>query len=293
MPTACREVARAKINLALHVTGRRADGYHLLDSLVAFAADGDRLSFERADTDRFTIDGAFGQALNPDDTSNLVLRARDGLRQAINQTGGQSFPVSIHLTKALPIASGIGGGSADAAATLRGLSKLWNVSLPDAQLSELGVSLGADVPMCLLSRACVARGIGEELTPLSLPSLPLVLVNPMVPVSTPEVFRRLEKRDNPPMQLPHVTDAADWPATIAGLRNDLEPAARQIAPSIGEACALLSAAGATVARMSGSGATCFGIFNTESEAMRAAESLVQQKPGWYVQATMTTAGGYP
>ncbi len=191
------ETAPAKINLALHVTGRRDDGYHLLDSLVTFAEDGDELSFEASDSDSFRITGRFGAGLSTDD--NLVLKARDLLRAALHDHGQPYGPVSILLDKSLPIASGIGGGSADAAATLRGLLRLWKATLPGETLQQIALTLGADVPMCLASTPLRARGIGDALETVSMPAVPMVLVNPLTPVSTPEIFRRLARRDNDPI----------------------------------------------------------------------------------------------
>ncbi|MDO1581208.1 4-(cytidine 5'-diphospho)-2-C-methyl-D-erythritol kinase [Rhizobium oryzicola] len=283
------ETARAKINLALHVTGRRDDGYHLLDSLVTFASHGDLLTFEPADEDDFTLTGPYGALLSAD-TDNLVLKARNRLRQAVEASGQSAPAVSIELTKNLPIASGIGGGSADAAATLRGLMRLWQVMLPDPVLQEIALSLGADVPMCLASRPLIAKGIGEHLQSVALPSLFLVLANPLVAVSTPEVFRRLEKRDNPPMDL-DATATLPWTERIARLRNDLEPPARALTPAIAETLQALEQTGATLTRMSGSGATCFGLYVDRNAAAEAAKILSERKPGWYVQATQALAGG--
>uniref|UniRef100_UPI0028B0566C 4-(cytidine 5'-diphospho)-2-C-methyl-D-erythritol kinase n=1 Tax=Shinella sp. TaxID=1870904 RepID=UPI0028B0566C len=170
------EQAAAKINLALPVVGQRDDGYHLLDSLVTFTQFGDRLSFSPAAEDRFTISGRFGAVLDADG-DNLVTRARDWLRAALAERGQPAPPVHIHLEKNLPIASGIGGGSADAAATLRGLVRLWQGRLPPDVLHALSVGLGADVPMCLAGHPLIARGIGEDITPVVLPAMPVVLGN--------------------------------------------------------------------------------------------------------------------
>lgn len=290
MTGSIRETAPAKINLALHVTGRRADGYHLLDSLVTFATDGDGLHLSPASEDSFRVTGRFGALLGAGE-DNLVLRARDLLRTAVRSTGHATPPVEITLDKALPIASGIGGGSADAAATLRGLCRLWNIRLPDDAMKALALSLGADVPMCLASRPALARGIGEELTPVpALPSLALVLVNPLVSVSTPEIFRRLERRDNDPMSPLPVDRQADWTAFLASQRNDLEPPARALVDEIVTVSGALAASGASLVRMSGSGATCFGLYASSAEAERAARRLTEQHPLWYVQPTSTVCG---
>lgn len=283
------ETAPAKINLALHVTGRRDDGYHLIDSLVTFAEDGDELMFEPADADRFFIEGRFAGGLSGDD--NLVVKARDLLRAALDAHGRPHGPVSILLDKNLPIASGIGGGSADAAATLRGLLRLWKAELPAEVLQQIALQLGADVPMCLSSVPLRARGIGEAIETVSMPALPLVLVNPLKPVSTLEIFRSLARRDNPPIDETVVTtDVSQWLQSLASLRNDLQPPAEALVPDIAEACDLLRQSLAGFVRMSGSGATCFGLYETEAAAMKAALALSAYRPNWYVLLTRTVAG---
>lgn len=282
---AVTENACAKINLALHVTGQRPDGYHLLEMLVTFARHGDRLGFALADADDFTLSGQFADVLADDPGTNLVLKARDLLREA----AGGAPPIRIHLEKNLPVASGIGGGSADAAATLRGLMRLWNVALPAEAIAALALKLGADVPMCLKSTPLIARGIGEEMeTADALPSFAIVLANPLKGVSTPEVFRRLASKNNAPMAL---NRTSHWMETIRTTRNDLEPPARELVPEIAEISSMLSSEGAVFTRMSGSGATCFGIFETPVAALRAAERLHAARPDWYFQATETFAGG--
>jgi 4-diphosphocytidyl-2-C-methyl-D-erythritol kinase len=283
------ETAPAKINLALHVTGRRDDGYHLLDSLVTFAEDGDELAFEASDSDSFRITGRFGAGLSTDD--NLVLKARDLLRAALQDHGQPYGAVSILLDKSLPIASGIGGGSADAAATLRGLLRLWKATLPGETLQQIALTLGADVPMCLASTPLRARGIGDALEPVSMPAVPMVLVNSMTPVSTPEIFRRLARRDNDPIgAMPPSADFAAWMRSLAALRNDLQPPAEELVPEIAEACDLLRQSLAGYVRMSGSGATCFGLYETEAAAMKAALALSAYRPNWYVLLTRTVPG---
>ncbi|MGO7909612.1 4-(cytidine 5'-diphospho)-2-C-methyl-D-erythritol kinase [Rhizobium leguminosarum] len=284
------EEARAKINLALHVTGQRPDGYHLLDMLVTFADHGDRLGFTRSPADEFSLSGRFGETLAGDGGTNLVLKARDLLREAI---GPLAFPVRIHLEKNLPIASGIGGGSADAAATLRGLMRLWGTTLSAETLAALALKLGADVPMCLESRPLIARGIGEKIEAVpDLPAFAMVLANPMKGVSTPEVFRRLATKNNPALSLaPSWPQTADWLVAIAAARNDLEPPARELVPEISAISAMLEAHGALLTRMSGSGATCFGIFASMTTAEDAAAALHDERPDWYFQATETVSGG--
>ncbi|MDH4441731.1 MAG: 4-(cytidine 5'-diphospho)-2-C-methyl-D-erythritol kinase [Rhizobium sp.] len=294
LPEHVEETAPAKINLALHVTGQRSDGYHLLDSLVTFAVDGDELTFVAAEADSLTLSGRFGPVLALDPAGqdgNLVLRARDVLREALDETGQAYGPVAITLDKTLPVASGIGGGSADAAATLRGLMRLWQAELADTTLQELALKLGADVPMCLQSRPLRVRGIGETLEPVAMPSFPIVLVNPMRAVSTPEIFRRLARRDNPAMGALPGGDSADiWLTGLADLRNDLQPPAEALVPEIAEACDYLRQSLARFVRMSGSGATCFGLYESEPAALRAALALSSFRPDWYVLLTHTIAG---
>ncbi len=283
------ETAPAKINLALHVTGRRDDGYHLLDSLVTFAEDGDELVFQASDSDSFRVIGRFGSELSPDD--NLVLKARDLLRAALDENAQPHGPVSITLDKSLPIASGIGGGSADAAATLRGLLRLWKAELLAERLQQMALQLGADVPMCLASTPLRARGIGEAIDTVAMPSVPLVLVNPLKPVSTPEIFRSLKRRDNDPIgEMFMPADVSAWMQSLSTLRNDLQPPAEALVPEIAEACDLLRQSLAGYVRMSGSGATCFGLYETEAAAMKAALALSVYRPNWYVLLTRTVPG---
>jgi 4-diphosphocytidyl-2-C-methyl-D-erythritol kinase len=281
---AVTEQAPAKINLALAVIGQREDGYHLLDSLVTFTAFGDRIGLSPAVHDRLTLSGRFGDALAAD-ADNLVTRTRDRLRDALAASGRASPPVHIHLEKNLPIASGIGGGSADAAATLRGLLILWQADVPKAALDAMAISLGADVPMCLASRPLIARGVGEDITPVPMPSLPMVLANPLVGVSTPAVFKALASKHNPPLVLDRAP--ADWPEAIGRLRNDLEPPARALCPDIAAIAESLAATGATLVRMSGSGATCFALYPSDTAAEAAATALARRHPSWFFTATRT------
>lgn len=277
--------APSKINLALHVTGRRADGFHALESLAVFTRYCDRITVSTSLEDRFDVSGPFAGAV-PDDGGNLVLKARDRLREGAASSTGQ---VAIRLEKNLPAASGIGGGSSDAAATLASLARLWGL----ASASEAARSLGADVPMCLSARPLIATGIGHEIREIeAFPPLWLVLVNPGVPVSTPEVFRALARRDNPPLPpLPSSPDIAGVLSWLGSTRNDLEAPAMTIAPSIASALSALRNNDAAFARMSGSGATCFGIFATEPAAMRAAKTIGTAEPSWFVVSTRTTASG--
>jgi 4-diphosphocytidyl-2-C-methyl-D-erythritol kinase len=289
---ATSEAAPAKINLALHVTGQRADGYHLLDSIVAFASHGDRLSFSPAEHDSFSLAGRFGPLLSDKaegKDGNLVLKARDLLREALAAQGRTTGPVAIELEKNLPVASGIGGGSADAAATLRGLLRFWQASLSYERLAEIALKLGADVPMCLEGRPLRARGIGEQIDMLdTMPAFALVLANPLKAVSTPDIFRRLTHKDHPPIDEPPANgDREAWIRFLAGQRNDLEAPARALLPGIAEISDMLRTAGARLVRMSGSGATCFGLFDDRAHADAAERQLARLRPDWYFQATET------
>jgi len=287
---AVAEAAPAKINLALHVVGRRADGYHLLESLSVFTTFGDRVTVEPASHDGFFVGGAFARDV-PDDAANLVVKARDALRGAVRSAGGRSpEPVHIVLEKNLPVMSGVGGGSSDAAAALRALALHWSLDCDIARLSEIGLRLGADVPMCLRRVPLIARGIGEEIEGVSgFPELPLVLVNPRVAVATPHVFTALAKRDNAPVPpLPEKRDAASLTEWLGATRNDLMAPALRLAPAIGGALDALAGAGAGFARMSGSGATCFGLFGDSEAARRAAAAISASRPDWFVAATVTT-----
>lgn len=266
------EFAPAKINLTLHVTGQRADGYHLLDSLVVFADIGDRLELRRADVAALAVTGPMAAGVPPG-ADNLVLRAA----QAMGVT------LSIHLEKVLPAAAGIGGGSSDAAAVLRGAIALCpELTLP----ADQGLSLGADLPVCLMARAARMAGIGEVVHPVEgLPDVHAVLVNPGTGVSTAAIFRNLARKDNPPMpaRLPCWADAADLAAWLSRQRNDMQAAALAEAPVIGMVLAAVAQSeGCLLARMSGSGATCFGLYADAGGAARAAQALA--RPGWWVRA---------
>jgi len=268
------EFAPAKINLALHVTGQREDGYHLLDTLVAFADVGDKLSFAPASDLNLSINGPFAAGLDADD-ENLVLRAASALQKAADVTAG----AAIQLEKNLPISSGIGGGSADAAAALRGLAKLWRT---DIDLAPIAVQLGADVPMCLISEPLRAQSIGEQLEPVALPGFHVVLANPGVAVSTPEIFSRLDRKDHPPLD--ELEDPnGDWLMWLTDQRNDLEAPAFGAAPEIAQCLdALWGTSRVRLARMSGSGATCFALYDSEGCAARAAAQLRTAYPDWWI-----------
>lgn len=271
-----KQFAPAKVNLALHVTGRQADGYHLLESVVVFAATGDWLTIAPAERLSLRVSGPRAVGV-PDDGRNLIWRAAELL--------GPGLGAAITLDKHLPAAGGIGGGSADAAAALRGLAALWGRPLPDAGAV---LSLGADVPVCLFGRPARMAGIGEDITPLPpLPPLWLVLVNAGVAVPTGPVFKALARADNPPLLMmppqgwPSADALAQW---LAQTRNDLEGPARTLVPQIGDVIAAIAAQkGCLLARMSGSGGTCFGLFATAQSAREAAAALSTQDPVWWVQ----------
>jgi 4-diphosphocytidyl-2-C-methyl-D-erythritol kinase len=282
-----RMLAPAKLNLALHVTGRRDDGYHLLDTLAVFTEFGDLLTLEIADRDQLTVTGPYSTA-TPCGPENIVIRALSLYRE---MTDVHVPPVSITLEKNLPVASGIGGGSSDAAALLKSVDRLSGYAAGDDGLAAIGGRLGADLPMCLHAAPLKATGIGEKIELLDrFPTLAVVLANPGVEIPTPTVFAELETKDNPP--LPQIfTDIAvgqfaDW---LRSTRNDLEPPAMNLFPNIAEARRLLETSGAEFVRMSGSGATFFGIFSDMENAANAAADIKDQKPDWFVVATGTGA----
>lgn len=288
-----RVPAPAKINLYLHVGPRRADGYHALQSLVCFSEAGDVLTFEQATTLGLSLSGPFAAGLDAEQ-DNLILRAA---RALLDQTGS-SKSAAITLVKNLPVASGIGGGSADAAAALRGLAKLWNVTISNDALREIALSLGSDVPVCIDSAPAMMEGRGEHLTPAgALPRAAMLLVNPGVAVSTAEVFRRLGRTGHdvlPPVP-PLPPAAHGLPGLLhylAQTRNDMEGAARAIAPVIGDVLGALSESGAALARMCGSGATCYGLFASEALAARAAQAIAASNPGWWIKATRIAAADF-
>lgn len=284
--------APAKVNLSLSVLGRRADGYHELDSLVAFAGVGDELSLSPGDAGELQISGPFagGLSTGPD---NLVLKAERVLREEIAGLCSGRF----HLVKRLPVASGIGGGSADAAAALRLLARLNGLPLSHPALLAAAGRIGADVPVCLEVRARVMRGIGERLgPPMRLPRLFALLVNPGEAVETAPVFRALglQPGQGHPGGVPAFSTEEPSPETAAALivalattGNDLEAPARAVAPAIGEVLSALSASpGCRLARMSGSGATCFAVFDDCRASAASAKRLSRQQPGWWVRPTV-------
>jgi 4-diphosphocytidyl-2-C-methyl-D-erythritol kinase len=283
--------ARAKVNLTLRVNGRRTDGYHDLESLVAFADCADRLTLTPGPDLDLKMLGPLAEACG-DTSDNLVLKAARLLAARVPGMKVGSFT----LDKALPVAAGIGGGSADAAAALRLLAQLNGIALDDPRIMEVAKLTGADVPVCVNSRGCVMTGVGEALEPLTLPKMPCVMVNPGVPVATRDVFNALGLR-NGELRV-GVTDVLlqdrwpdggasleEWVEALAASSNDLETPALRVQPVIGEVIAALNATnGAWLARMSGSGATCFAIYENTAEAGRAAEKLRRDHPGWWVHS---------
>lgn len=285
------EDARAKVNLTLKVLGRRVDGYHDLASLVAFADCADRLTFEVGPELLLATTGPRAQDCG-DTSDNLVLKAARLLAGRVPGLRVGRFM----LDKQLPVAAGIGGGSADAAAALRLLARANDIPIDDSRIIETARLTGADVPVCLRSETCVMTGIGEQLSSLRLPKLSCVIVNPRVPVATSDVFKALGLKHGE--MLVGVTDvvgslawpdekssAEDWLRAIAGGRNDLEPAAMKVEPIVGEVLARLhKAERLRLARMSGSGATCFAVFDDDADAHQAARQLRQDQPSWWVHA---------
>lgn len=280
-----REFAPAKINLYLHVTGKREDGYHLLDSLIAFADIGDWIEVEESEELSLSIKGRFGNHLGGGE-DNLVLRATRMLQDKASIKKG----AKITLEKNLPIASGIGGGSADAAATLRALQKLWSSEslIPHHQLITLATSLGADIPVCLTNRTSYFGGIGEiiDKIPEELPETYILLMNPLIATPTPEIFRRRQGHFSPPARLlGWPKDVQDLARELEARHNDLEKPAQEMVPIIGE---MIGAIGGTpdclLARMSGSGATCFGLYASAPAAMSAKKILEERYPNWWLAA---------
>jgi 4-diphosphocytidyl-2-C-methyl-D-erythritol kinase len=285
------EDGRAKVNLTLRVVGRRVDGYHDLESVVAFADCADRLTLTSGPELSLKTTGPLAEACG-ETADNLVLKAARLLAERVPNLKLGEFI----LDKVLPVAAGIGGGSADAAAALRLLARLNGVALDDPHLKDVALLTGADVPVCLASRACDMAGVGETLVPLSLPKLPCVMINPRLPVATKDVFKALGLRNgellvgaSDVIEAPAWPEAgasiADWVEALSAVVNDLETPAMRIQPAIAQVlCALRSADGAMLARMSGSGATCFAIFANGAAAQRAAQKILREHPTWWVHA---------
>ena len=286
------EEGRAKVNLTLRVVGRRTDGYHDLESVVAFADCADKLTLTPGPELTLKTVGPLAMACG-ELSDNLVLKAAGLLGEVVPELKTGAFV----LDKILPVAAGIGGGSADAAAALRLLARLNDLSLDDERLQEVALEVGADVPVCLASRACDMTGVGEKLLPLTPPRMPSVLVNPCVPVATRDVFEALGLRHGElligatdvVMEMPSWPEEGssidDWVAVLTEGANDLEAPAIRIEPLIGEVLSALSGTeGVRLSRMSGSGGTCFAIFTDATQAKNAARKIQRERPEWWVHA---------
>ncbi len=281
------EKAYAKINLALHVTGRRDDGYHLLDSLVVFADYGDELCLSPTTKTSLEISGPFGAGLKTEN-DNLILRAHHGLSEALKT---QLPPTHFKLIKNLPVSSGIGGGSADAAAALRGLIKLWRLDVDESLIAKCAIKLGADVPVCLKSTTCQMQGIGNIISPINnFSPLYIVLVNSGVTISTPSIFSQLnlevgQAAFSKLSPFEHLDSQTQWINWLKTSRNDLQTAAQkqsdQIARTLG---AIQESDDLLFSRMSGSGATCFGLYARLDQAQRACAAIKRNHPQWWAVA---------
>ena len=307
--------ARAKVNLYLHVAGKRDDGYHLLDSLVTFASVGDELSichperpegvegshsfktvipasdsasrdpsatanaFAQDDRISLKIDGNFSNSLS-NYNDNLIIRAAHALADEFNITP----KAHITLTKNLPIGAGIGGGSSDAATSLKLLNKLWNINANDEKLAEIGLKLGSDIPVCIYNDDCKISGIGEVIEPVKLPHIPLVLVNPRVEISSAEIYQKGVDKYSGKVNLPNnFRNIEELSNFLKTTNNDLYPNALSQAPILADVLAeITSQAGGLFANMSGSGSTCFGIFEDDEMAKLAIENIGKKKPDWWV-----------
>ncbi|NVN87327.1 MAG: 4-(cytidine 5'-diphospho)-2-C-methyl-D-erythritol kinase [Rhodopseudomonas sp.] len=294
MPSpALTDRARAKVNLTLRVLGRRVDGYHELESVVAFADCADRLTLQPGPELHLTTTGP-GAVDCGDSADNLVIKAARLLAERVEGLRAGAFALDKHL----PVAAGIGGGSADAAAALRLLARANELATDDARLIEVARLTGADVPVCVASAACIMAGVGESLTPLELPELPCVMVNPRVAVATKDVFAALGlgKGELLAGAADHVAapiwprgaaSVAQWVEQLAASSNDLEAPALKVEPVIGDVLkALRHAPGSLLARMSGSGATCFAIFGSDADAQAAGQAIRTAHPRWWVHAGM-------
>lgn len=269
---------RAKINLSLHITGTRANGYHELESIVAFADTGDEISVVSADTLKLSVKGEFAYALHENE-DNLVLRAARALQRKAEVTVG----AHLMLEKNLPVASGMGGGSGDAAATLLLLRDFWKLEIDDAVLCKLALSLGADVPMCLRNESAIVRGVGEAIEPITLPHWYVLLVNPRIALSTAEIFSDYAAL-HMPLDAPLRGYGGDWLGILKKSHNALQPAASARAPIIRELVDRISnTQGCMLARMSGSGATCYGLYETEALVKFAGEALAQSYPDFWLK----------
>lgn len=282
------EDAPAKVNLALHVTGQRDDGYHLLESLVVFTQFGDQISGHISDENSLINTGPFAAEMNTcaaDD--NLIIKSRNALANYALSNDISTFPVALNCEKNLPLASGLGGGSADAAATLRLLKKLWQLDISDTDLAIIALKLGADVPMCLNNTPLIAKGIGDEIEAvLDLPRFALVLANPLIEVSTPEIFSKLKSKSNPHFDHPKIpNNLNDFITLLNNYRNDLQTPAIETASEIAQCLDALFSTKPLFHRMSGSGASCFGIYKDLTGAQEACHTIKSKYPDWFITAT--------
>lgn len=281
-----KEEAPAKINLFLHVTGKRSDNYHLLESIFVFCDLCDEITVTESNNLSLEIDGEFAPTLikagNNDIKNNLVIKAANLLNKAANS----NYTANIKLLKNIPIASGIGGGSADAAATLKLLNKFWQLNLPDDTLHNIALQLGADVPSCLLSKSCYVTDIGETIEALdTIPSLNMVLVNPLKPISTPEIFKMGFTKFEDIIGKDQIL-SGDLIGFLQTTCNQLQNNAILILPEIRQILGILEQQlGCLIARMSGSGATCFAIFENQDLANKAANNIKKQFSHWWVKKT--------
>jgi 4-diphosphocytidyl-2-C-methyl-D-erythritol kinase len=274
--------ARSKVNLFLHVTGKRNDGYHLLESLVVFPEWGDRITVKKGKSITLEVTGPFSQLIGSTE-ENLAFKAAHLLKRE----GGSNEGARIVLEKNLPVAAGIGGGSADAAAVLKSLNVLWNIGFSNNRLGQIGLALGADVPVCLYGKPAMMSGIGEQISGLrEFPKFNILLVNPGISASTGDVFSQLTISEK-------ITSSDDFSGRtarelfigLAAMRNDLEAPALEVAPVIDAVLSSIKEQkGCHLARMSGSGATCFGLFEEEEAAEMAARDILERHPDWWVQA---------
>lgn len=280
MPNSLKIFAPAKVNLFLHVTGKRVDGYHTLQSLVGFADVGDDLEFSKHDSLYIDVIGPFAAPLE-NLKDNLVYKTA----QMLSKAYGVPPRGKIILTKNLPIAAGLGGGSSDAAATLKGLEQLWHLPEDPLRMQEVAQQLGADVPVCMYKKLAWVEGVGEKVTCMpETPGMHFVLVNPLVPTPTAEVFKGFRGRNSDPLRFSsHRKSAAGWIADLKTYRNDLTDAAIAVTPEIKDVLfAIGSTTGCLLHRLSGSGATCFGIYDTAQAAQVAADMLEAHYPDWWV-----------
>ena len=277
--------APAKINLYLNIIGQRVNDYHELDSLIAFAAHGDQIEVKKCDHFKLEASGPFSETLPPSN-ENLVIKAAKELARGTNYEGG----ACIKLIENLPVSSGVGGGSADAAATLKALNDLWETNLQNKDLMVMALRLGADVPVCMLSKTARMSGIGDKISKVSgVPNCGILLVNPGIPISTVNVFQLFEGDFSNQVKIPKIENSEAFFDFLSNQKNDLQDAAIKIAPIIKEVLNILTDdPNCRLARLSGSGGTCFGLYEDEATALFTAESMFGHFPDWWIQPTRLT-----